>query len=92
MCNYPFPHSRAAVDIKKSLIYDSEAAKIILQLLEEEGVINVGGHSQSVFDFAKETNPNVDTLYREDINDVLIAPDTSMNTNKMRIILRAKNE
>ena len=87
ICNYPFPHPKAAVDIKKSLMYDYQAAKIIMLLLEEEGVINVGGESQSVYDFAKQDNPNIQILSREDILDVNIAPDTTMNTSKMKKII-----
>jgi dTDP-4-dehydrorhamnose reductase len=92
MCNYPFPHAKAAIDIKKSLMYDYEAARVVLQLLGEKGTINVGGPSQSVYDFARQTNPKIDKLNRKDIGDVLIAPDTSMNTSKMKSILRSKNE
>ena len=83
MCNYPFPHAKAAIDIKKSLMYDYEA---------EKGTINVGGPSQSVYDFARQKNPKISKLSRKDIGDVLIAPDTSMNTSKMKSILRGKNE
>jgi dTDP-4-dehydrorhamnose reductase len=92
MCNYPFPHAKAAIDIKKSLMYDYEAAEVVLQLLGEKGTINVGGPSQSVYDFARQKNPKISKLSRKDIGDVLIAPDTSMNTSKMKSILRAKNE
>jgi dTDP-4-dehydrorhamnose reductase len=92
MCNYPFPHAKAVIDIKKSLMYDYEAAGVILQLLGERGTINVGGPSQSVYNFVKQTNPKIDKLSRKDIGDVLIAPDTSMNTSKMKSILRGKNE
>ena len=92
MCNHPFPHAKAAIDIKKSLMYDYEAAGTILQLLGENGTINVGGPSQSVYGFAKQINPKIDKLSRKDIGDVLIAPDTSMNTSKMKSILRGKNE
>ena len=92
MCNYPFPHTKAAIDIKKSLMYDYEAAAAVLQLLGEKGTINVGGPSQSVYDFVKQTNPKIDKLSRKDIGDVLIAPDTSINTSKMKSILRGKNE
>jgi dTDP-4-dehydrorhamnose reductase len=87
ICNHPFPHPKAAIDIKKSLMYDYQAAKIIMLLLEEKGVINVGGESQSVYDFAKQDNPNIQILSRKDILDVNIAPDTTMNTSKMKKII-----
>ena len=92
ICNYPFPHPKAATNIKKSLMYDRDAAKTIFKLLDEEGVINVGGPPQSVYDFAKLDNPNVGTVSRESIGDVLIAPDTSMNTSKMRKILKGDSK
>ena len=47
ICNFPFPHPRAATDIRKSLMFDKDAAPIILQLLDETGVINVGGQPRS---------------------------------------------
>ena len=88
ICNYPFPHPKAATDIRKSLMYDYEAAKAIFMLLGEEGVINVGGPSQSVYDFAKIRNPDIGALGRKEISDVCIAPDTTMNTDKMKNILK----
>ena len=87
MCNYPFPHSAALEDIKKSLIFDYDAAKIVLKLLNEKGIINIGGKSQTVYDFTVENNIKIDKIKKSDIKDVDIAPDTSMNTDKMNMIL-----
>ena len=87
MCNHPFPHSKAFVDVKKSLMYNHDAAKIILYLLEEYGTINVGGESQSVYDFAVLENPLLEKLSRADVNDVEIAPDTTMNISKLKGVL-----
>ena len=55
----PFPHPKALVDMKKSLMYIDDASKVVLELLDEKGTINIGGKSQSVYDFVKETNPSV---------------------------------
>ena len=90
MCNYPFPHANAAVDIKKSLIFDYDAAKIVLSLLEERGVINVGGDAQSVYDFASPGTPGIGRIKKEDILDVDIAPNTTMNLSRMKSILGEK--
>ena len=56
MNKYPFPHPKALVDMKKSLMYIDEAAVITLKLLDKKGTINIGGKSQSVYNFEKETN------------------------------------
>ena len=83
----PFPHSKALVDMKKSLMYIDDASKVVLKLLDEKGTINIGGKSQSVYDFVKESNPNVGKISLNDINDVNMATDCSMDTTKMRELL-----
>jgi dTDP-4-dehydrorhamnose reductase len=83
----PFPHPKALVDMKKSLIYIDEAAVITLKLLDEKGTINVGGKSQSVYDFVKRTNKDVGKIYLDNISDVNMAKDCSMNISKMEKII-----
>ena len=83
----PFPHPKALVDMKKSLMYIDEASEVVLKLLDEKGTINVGGKSQSVYDFVKETNSDVGEIYLDDIDDVNMATDCSMDTTKMKRLL-----
>ena len=87
ICDYPFPHNQALTDVKKSMMYNFEAAEIIVKLLDQKGVINIGGKSQTVYDFASKDNPNIKKVRKQDIKDVYIAPDTSMDTSKMRRII-----
>jgi len=87
MCNYPFPHPLAASDIRKSLMFDYEAAPIVLKLLGETGVINVGGESQSVYEFVKGYDAGIGKITKEEIKDVKIAPDTTMNIQKMKRLI-----
>ena len=83
----PFPHPKALVDMKKSLMYIDDASKVVLELLDEKGTINIGGKSQSVYEFVKETNPEVDKIYLDDIDDVNMATDCSMDTSKMKRLI-----
>ena len=83
----PFPHPKALVDMKKSLIYIDEATTITLKLLDEKGTINVGGKSQSVYNFVKRTNKDVGKIYLDNIRDVNMAKDCSMNISKMKKII-----
>ena len=83
----PFPHPKALVDMKKSLMYIDDASKVVLELLDEKGTINIGGKSQSVYDFVKESNPSVGKIYLDNINDVSMAKDCSMNVSKMKRLL-----
>ena len=84
----PFPHPRALKDMRKSLMYIEDAAKVTLKLLNEKGIINVGGKSQSVYDFVKEENFNIEPIYLKDIPDVKMATDCSMDTKKLKMLLK----
>ena len=83
----PFPHPKALKDMRKSLMYIEDAAKATLKLLDEKGIINVGGKSQSVYDFVKEEKPDIEPIYLSEISDVNMATDCSMNTNKMMKVI-----
>ena len=51
MCENPYPHQDVFVDVKKSLIFNDDAAKITLKLLDQTGIINIGGESTYLHDF-----------------------------------------
>tara|TARA_R110001583_G_scaffold167723_2_gene320521 strand:- start:230 stop:943 length:714 start_codon:yes stop_codon:yes gene_type:complete len=87
MCEKPFPHPKALVDMIKSPIYINDVAKIILKLLDEKGTINIGGKAQSVFDFVKEDIPHIGKITLSEIGDVSMASDCSMNINKLKKII-----
>ena len=86
----PFPHPKALIDMKKSLMWIKDAASVTLKLLDETGTINVGGKSQSVYDFVKEENPKIKPILLDDIPDVNMATDCSMDTTKMKMLLKMK--
>ena len=88
ICDFPFPHKAALVDVKKSLIYAKDAAPLIIKLLNQTGIINLGGKSQSVYEFAKQDFENIKRISKSEINDANIAPDTSMNISKLENLLR----
>ena len=86
----PFPHPKALIDMKKSLMWIEDAAKTTLKLLDETGIVNVGGKSQSVYDFVKEENPKIKPIVLDDIPDVNMATDCSMDTTKLKMLLKIK--
>ena len=87
MTERPFVHEKALVDSQKSLMYIDEAANICLQVLDEQGIINLGGEPTNSYDFIKNERPEVKKIYRKDILDVNMAIDSSMNLNKLQGIL-----
>ena len=87
LCQKPFPHPKALADITKSYIYMDKAANIILNLLDETGIINVGGKPQSPYEFIKSNNPKIQKTFLKDIKNVKIGKNSSLNISKMEKIL-----
>ena len=88
MTEKPFVHPKALVDSQKSLMYIDDAAKVCLKIMDETGVINVGGEATTLYDFAKQERSDIQKIYRKDIKDVTMAKDSTMNMEKLRSILR----
>ena len=87
LCQKPFPHPKALVDAKKSYLYMDKAASIVLKLINEKGIINVGGEMMSPFEFAKQDNPGIKKIFLNEIKDVNMGKDASMNINKLKKII-----
>lgn len=81
-----YPHKVAFTNYITSFIKKSEAAKLVLRLLDKYGIINLGGKTQSSYDFAKNNNNKIKkkTLTKRDV--ILIGKNTSINTNKIKNI------
>jgi len=59
MCEKPFIHEKAFSDFKTNFIFHDEVAEILRKLLTQKGIINLGGSTKTVYDFAKKYNPNI---------------------------------
>ena len=77
----PFVHKKAFKNIKINFLYQNEAARIILKLINKKGIINLGGNSNSVYDFAKRTNPNVKKIY---LRNKKYPKNLTMHTGKLK--------
>lgn len=59
----PFPYDKAYTNIVKNQLYQNVCAQLILALLNEKGVINIGSaKSQTIFEFALKTKPDVQEI------------------------------
>jgi dTDP-4-dehydrorhamnose reductase len=88
MCENPYPHEKAVVDAKKSIIFNDQAAQVVLKLLEKNGIINIGGEPNFIYDYVKMSKPNIGKIYLNEIKDVSVAKDSSMNIDKMKGFLQ----
>tara|TARA_Y100000768_G_C23932597_1_gene660910 strand:+ start:654 stop:1349 length:696 start_codon:yes stop_codon:yes gene_type:complete len=63
MTEKPFLHKTAYANVKTNFIYHNDFINIFLKILNKKGVFNIGGKSQSVYNFAKSNKKNVKKIY-----------------------------
>ena len=83
MCEKPFIHKSAFYDVKTNFIFQDDVAKMIPRLLNKKGIINIGGKTQSVYNFAKKYNNRIKQISGRKI----FPPNPSMNLSKLKKIL-----
>lgn len=54
MTEKPFTHKSAFKDVVSNFIFHDEFAKIFIKTIPRKGIINIGGKTQTIYDFAKK--------------------------------------
>ena len=80
MCEKPFIHKYAFSDIKTNFMFHEDFVKIIPKILNKKGILNAGGKIQTIYDFAKKSNPMV----KKKSGRKVFPPNPSMNISKMK--------
>ena len=88
MTEKPFKHPKAPADAKTSFIYQDDFKDIFFKLINKKGIINVGGKTQTIFNFARKDNPKVKKIYLNEVKDVQFPKNSSINIRKLKKILR----
>ena len=83
MCEKPFVHKKAFFDVKTNFMFHEELVKILPKILNIRGTLNVGGKIQSVYNFAKKTNPKVKKISGKKIFPL----NPSMSISKLKKII-----
>jgi len=88
MTDYPFAYKTAIKNVYSSFLYNKDFAKILPQLLNEKGVLNIGGARQTIYSFAKKDNNRIKGIR---ISKKFKYPlDSSISINKFKSILKKK--
>ena len=88
MTDYPFAYKTAIKNVYSSFLYNKDFAKILPHLLNEKGVLNIGGVRQTIYAFAKKDNNRIKGIR---ISKKFKYPlDSSININKFKSILKKK--
>ena len=88
MTEKPFVHKEAFSNVKTSFMYHEAVAKILFKLINKKGIINIGGSSMSIYDFARKDNKSIISKKLKKNNKIGMPMNSSLNINKMKKILR----
>ena len=88
MTEKPFVHNKAFGDFITNFIFHEDIAKYLFKLIDKKGVINVGGKTQSVYNFAKKYNPKIKKTKAKKILGSNYPLNPSMNISKLKKILK----
>jgi len=81
MTEKPFIYNKAYSNLKSNFMFHEDLVQILPKLINKKGIINVGGPSQSVYNFAKKYNKKVKKiLYKKNSK---LPPNQTMNLNKL---------
>jgi len=59
MTEKPFLHKKAYSNLKSNFMFHEDLVNILPKIINQKGILNLGGKSQSVFSFAKKNNSKV---------------------------------
>ena len=85
MTEKPFPYKKAFTNLKSNFMYHEDLIKILPKIIKRKGIINVGGKSQSVFQFAKKFNKNIMKIKANSKSKLPL--NQTMNLSKLNKIL-----
>jgi dTDP-4-dehydrorhamnose reductase len=88
MTEKPFVHDKAFANVKTSFMYHEDVSKILFRLLNKKGILNLGGKSKFIFDFAKKEKKNIKKIYLKKKNNLGMPFNSSLNIDKLRKILK----
>tara|TARA_B100001057_G_scaffold200063_1_gene200765 strand:+ start:4280 stop:5002 length:723 start_codon:yes stop_codon:yes gene_type:complete len=88
MTEKPFIHNQAFSDFVTNFIYHEDFAKLLFRVIDKKGIINLGGKSQTVYNFAKSKNIKVKKISAKKFFGVKRKIDIGMNLNKLKKIIK----
>lgn len=84
MTEKPFLYDKAFSDLYTNFMFHEELVPILPKIINEFGVINIGGKKRSVYKFAKIYNKNVKKIR----NNIKLPPNQTMNLDKLKKIIK----
>ena len=87
MTEKPFIHKKAFANVKLNFIFHEDLVKFLIKLLNKKGIINVGGPTRSVYNFAKKYNKKVKKIYVKKNSPYNFPLKPFMNLSKLKKLI-----
>ena len=84
MTEQPFTHTKAYNNVKSNFIFHKKFIELFLKVIEKKGIINIGGRTQTIYDFAKKSNPKI----KKKISKGEFPLNMDMNLKKLKKLLK----
>ena len=88
MTEKPFVHKVAFANVKSNFIFHEDVAKILFKLINKKGIVNIGGKTQTIYNFAKKNNSEVKKVYLENKSKNQFPKNPSININKLKKLIK----
>ena len=88
MTEKPFVHKKAFANVKNSFLYHEDVTKILFKLLNQKGIINLGGNPKYIYQFVKKDNPFIKKIFISKHLQFGMPINSSMNINKLKKIIK----
>lgn len=84
MTEKPFVHKYAFTNMITNFIYHEDFIKIMLKIINKRGIINIGGPTSTVYEFAKKHNLNIKKKKLNNVIKPKLPLNASMNLTKLK--------
>ena len=88
MTEKPFIHKKAFANVKLNFLFHEDMAKILIKIIDKKGIINVGGPTKTVYNFAKEYNPKIKKIFIKKNSLYNFPLNPFMNLSKLKKIIK----
>ena len=88
MTEKPFIHKDAFANVKLNFIFHDELAKILIRIINKKGIINVGGPTKTVYNFAKKYNPKIKKKFIKKNSSSNFPLNPFMNLSKLKKLIK----
>tara|TARA_B100000963_G_C22538262_1_gene630929 strand:+ start:56 stop:757 length:702 start_codon:yes stop_codon:yes gene_type:complete len=84
MTEKPFVHKYAFSNVNSNFIFHNEFAKKFIKILSKKGIVNIGGKTDTIFNFARKNNKKVKKIKSK--GELPLRMD--MNTSKFESLIK----